>query len=138
MAESIRKVDLFSIDIANKAGEGAKVLGALRDAGVNLLAVWGYPTKAKKARIDLVAADKAALNKAAKKAGIVLGGKQTAFLMEGDDEVGVLANILGKLAAAGINVFAAQAVCAGAGRFGGVITVGADDVKKAAKALGVK
>ena len=69
MAESIRKGDLFSIDIANKAGEGAKVLGALRDAGVNLLAVWGYPTKAKKARIDLVAADKAALNKAAKKAG---------------------------------------------------------------------
>lgn len=138
MAESIRKIDLFSIEIAHKPGEGAKVLGVFRDAGVNLLAAWGYPTKGRKARIDLVAADKAAFTKAAKKAGLALGPKQTAFLVEGEDQTGALAALLGKLADAGINVFAAQAVCAGEGRFGGVINVGAEDVKKAAKLLGAK
>ncbi|MBS1872546.1 MAG: hypothetical protein JSU00_04980 [Acidobacteria bacterium] len=138
MAESIRKVDLFSIEIAHKTGEGAKALGVFRDAGVGLVAVWGYPTKGKKGRIDLVAADKAALTKAAKKAGIVLGPKQTAFLLEGDDQTGALAGLLGKLAEGGINVIAAQAVCGGEGKFGGVITVGAEDVKKAAKLLGAK
>jgi hypothetical protein len=138
MAETVRKVDLFSVDIAHKTGEGAKVLGVFRDAGVSFLAAWGYPTKGKKARLDLVAADRAAFTKAAKKAGIVLGPKQTAFLVEGEDQTGALAGMMGKLAEAGINVFAAQALCAGEGRFGGVITVGADDVKKAAKLLGAK
>ena len=35
MAEEIRVVDHYSASILNKVGEGARVLGALRDAGVN-------------------------------------------------------------------------------------------------------
>ena len=136
MAETVRKVDLFSVEILNKSGEGAKVLAALRDGGVSFLAVWGYPTKGKKARIDLVAPDRAVFTKAAKKAGIALSPRQTAFLVEGDDHPGALADLLSKLAASGINVFAAQAVCGGAGRYGGILCVGPDDVKKAAKLLG--
>jgi hypothetical protein len=42
MAEEIRVVEHYSASIPNKAGEGARVLGALRDAGVNLIAFWGY------------------------------------------------------------------------------------------------
>jgi hypothetical protein len=42
MAEEIRVVEHYSASIPNKVGEGARVLGALRDAGVNLLAFWGY------------------------------------------------------------------------------------------------
>jgi hypothetical protein len=136
MAETIRKVDLYSVDIANKPGEGAKVLGALRDAGVSLVAVWGYPTKGKKARLDLVAADRAVFTKAAKKAGLELSPRQTAFLIEGEDQTGALAALLAKLGEAGINVFAAQAVAGGAGRYAGILSVAADDVKKAAKLLG--
>jgi hypothetical protein len=42
MADDIRVVDHYSASIPNKVGEGARVLGALRDAGVNLVAFWGY------------------------------------------------------------------------------------------------
>src|SRR4029077_15731507 len=42
MAEEIRVVEHYSASIANKVGEGARVLGALRDGGVNLIAFWGY------------------------------------------------------------------------------------------------
>ena len=42
MAEEIRVVEHYSASILNKVGEGARVLGALRDAGVNLIAFWGY------------------------------------------------------------------------------------------------
>ncbi len=42
-----------------------------------------------------------------------------------------------KLAAAKINVVSMQAICSGEGRFGGILWVGAADVRKAAKALGI-
>ena len=42
MAEEIRLVEHYSASIVNNVGEGARVLGALRDAGVNLIAFWGY------------------------------------------------------------------------------------------------
>ncbi len=43
MADSVRKVDYFYIELPNKPGEGAKALTALREAGVNLLAFTGFP-----------------------------------------------------------------------------------------------
>jgi hypothetical protein len=135
MPETVRKVDLYSIEIPNKPGEGAKVLGAFRDAGINFHAVWGYPLRGKVARIDLVPGDRAAFTKAAKKAGATLSPRQTAFLIEGDDHPGTLAGLFEKLAGAGINVYAAQAVCAPENRFGGMVMVGPEDVKKAAKLL---
>jgi hypothetical protein len=136
MPDTVQKVDHYSCEIPNKIGEGARVLSALREAGVNFTAVWGYPIAARRARIEMVPQDRAILTKAAKKAGLDLSERRSAFLVNGDDHPGVLAEPLAKLADAGVNVFAAQAVCAGQGRFGAVIFVGADDVKKAAKVLG--
>jgi len=46
-----------------------------------------------------------------------------------------VAEVLAKLAAKEINVFAVQALCAGNGRFGALLQVAPDDVKKATKAL---
>ena len=59
--ETIRKVDYFAVDVANKPGEGARLLGALRDAGVNLLAFTGFP-KGRRAQIDFLPEDSAALS----------------------------------------------------------------------------
>jgi prephenate dehydratase len=111
------------------------VLSALKEAGVNFVAIWGYPMGKSKARIDLVAEDTAQLKKAAKQLKIELGKKQTAFHITGEDHPGAVAEVLAKLAAKKINVFAMQALCAGNGRFGALIQVAPDDVKKAAKAL---
>lgn len=135
MAETVRKVDYFYVETPNKPGEGARVLGALRDAGVNLLAFTGFPSGSR-AQIDFIPEDAAAFKAAAKKAGLRLSPRKTGFLIQGEDRVGAVADILGKLAAASINVTASEAVCAGEGRYGAILWVKPADVRKAAKALG--
>ncbi|MGP8245069.1 MAG: hypothetical protein ACLQVN_11190 [Bryobacteraceae bacterium] len=129
------KVESYSVVVSNKPGKGAQLLGSFKEAGVNFVAVWGYPVGKSKCRIDLVAEDAALLKKAAKQLKIDLGKKQTAFHITGEDRPGAVAEELAKLAAKGINVYAAQALCAGNGRFGALIQVDQDAVKKAAKAL---
>jgi hypothetical protein len=129
------KLDYYSVVVPNKPGKGAHLLGALKEAGVNFVAVWGYPVGKNKSRFDLVAEDPALLKKAAKQLKIELGKKKTAFHIAGANEPGAVAEILAKLADKKINVSAIQAVAAGAGVYGALLQVDSDDVKKAAKAL---
>src|SRR5664279_3205443 len=129
------KLEYYSVVVPNKPGKGEHVLSALKEAGVNFVAIWGYPVGKGKSKIDLVAEDPAGLKKAAKKLKIELGKKQTAFHIAGEDHPGAIAEVLAKLAAKEINVYAVQALCAGSGRFGALIQVHQDAVKKATKAL---
>ena len=136
MAEAISRVDYFYIEIPDKPGEAARVFSTLRDAGINLLAFTGFP-KGRRSQLDFIPADAAAFTKVAKKAGWKLSARKTGFLIQGEDRTGAVADILGKLADAKINVTAIDAVCAGAGRYGAILWVKPPDLKRAAKALGV-
>ena len=135
MATSVRIADYFYIEVPERAGEGARALGQLRDAGVNLLAISGFPA-GRRAQLDFVPEDPAAFRAAAKKSGWKPTGPKKVFLIEGEDRMGVMAEAMEHLAAAKISVIASQAICAGAGRFGAILWVAPRDVKRAAKALG--
>ncbi len=135
MAETIRKVDYFAMDVPDKPGEGARVLGALADAGVNLLAFTGFPV-GRRAQIDFIPEDAALFKAAAKNAKLKLRAKKAGFLVQGDDRPGAVADLLKRLADARINVTAVDAVGAGMGRYGAILWVKSKDVNKAAKALG--
>jgi len=135
MAETIRKVDYYYITTPDKPGEGARVLSALRDAGVNLLAVHAFPS-ARRTQIDVVPADSVAFLTAAKAAGLKVSKPKTVFLVEGDDRVGAVANLLARLGAARINATATTGIRTGPGRYGAMVWVKPRDVKKAADALG--
>ncbi|MFQ5842535.1 MAG: hypothetical protein ACE5I8_08870, partial [Thermodesulfobacteriota bacterium] len=65
-----------------------------------------------------------------------LVGPKTGFLIQGDDRVGAVADIMAKLAGAGINVTALDAVTAGFGRYGAILWVKPRDVNKATQVLG--
>jgi predicted amino acid-binding ACT domain protein len=60
-----------------------------------------------------------------------------AFYVHGDDRSGAVADILKKLAEARISLGAMQAVCGGAGTYGGVISLSPAAAQKAAAVLGV-
>ncbi len=117
MPDSIRKADYYYVTAQDKPGEGARLFGALRDAGVNLLGVHAFPS-ARKSQIDLVPADSVAFLAAAKNAKLKLSKPKTVFLVEGDDRVGALALTLSRLGGAGNNVAAVSAVRTGTGRYG--------------------
>lgn len=129
------KLEFYSTVVPNKPGKGAQLLSAFKEAGVNFVGIWGYPAGKSRSRIDLVPEDAALFKKAAKQLKIQLGKRQTAFHITGEDHPGAIAEALAKLAAKEINVYAVQALCAGNGRFGAMIQVDQDAVRKATKAL---
>lgn len=136
MADRIRKVDYFKLEVPDKPGEGARVLKVLRDARVNLLAFSGFP-RGRKTQMDFVPRNAAAFRKAMKRAGFLVSGKKPVFLIRGDDKVGAVYRVMETLGKAGINVTAIDAVSNGQGRYGAILWVKAKDVRKASSALGV-
>jgi hypothetical protein len=135
MADTVRLVEYFYCMAPNRAGEGARALNTLKNAGVNLLAFSGFP-QGKRAQLDFVPADPAAFKQAAKKAKWNIVGPKRGFLVQGDDRVGAVAELLERLGAAKINVSAIDALCVAGGRYGAIFWVAPKDVKKAAALLG--
>ena len=135
MADRVRRVDYFYAEVADQPGEGARILGKLKDAGVNLLAFTAFPGVAGKAQVDFVPENSEAFAKAAKTAGITLSAKKQALFVQGTDRVGAAAELLKKLADAKINVRAANG-CAAERGFGVIVWVRPEDFQAAAKALG--
>jgi hypothetical protein len=137
MADTVRRVEYFYLTVPDTPGEGDRILSALKDSGVNLLAYLGFPAEGGQSQIDLVPEDPESLRAAAEQAGMTLSEAKQAFLIEGDDRVGAVADATAKLAAAKINVRAAAAIGAGSGRYGMIVWVAPSDYERAASALGV-
>jgi len=133
MADAVRLVDYFYITLPNKPGEGARALDVLRAERVNLLAFSAFP-EGRKSQADFVPEDSAAFRRAAKKAKWKVAGPRKVFLVQGDDRVGAVADLVGVLAAAKINITALDAVSVH-GRYGAMFWVAPKDVKKATKVL---
>ncbi len=136
MADTVRSVDYYYVTVPDTPGEGQRILSALKDRGVNLHAFLGFPLGGGQAQIDLVPDDPESLRAAAEQAGVTLSEAKRAFLIQGDDRVGAVAETTAKLAEANINLTAAAATGAGSGRYGMILWVAAADYERAAHALG--
>ncbi len=135
MADTIYRVDYYYVSVEDKAGEGLRILSALKEAGVNLLACCGFPTEAGTAQIDLVPEDPQAFRETASKLGLKLSDRKRAFLIQGEDRVGAVADVFGKLAGKGINLVASQAVASGSGRWAMILWVKPADYDRTARTL---
>ena len=136
MADTVRRVEYFYVTVPDTPGEGRKILAALREQGVNLAAFLAFPTGGGESQIDLVPEDPAALREAAGRAGVTLSEGKNAFLIQGDDRVGAVADATAKLAEANINATAAAATAAGTGSYGMILWVAPADYERAAEVLG--
>jgi hypothetical protein len=131
---SVRKASYYSMKIPQRPGSGAQLLAALKAAKVNLLAFTGFP-EGGGAQVDFVPQDNAKFLKVARRAKLRISSRKTVFIARGDDRVGALTQVLGKLAKAKINLVALNAVTAGKRRYGAMFWVKPKDVAKAARLL---
>jgi hypothetical protein len=138
MADRVARIAYAHVKVPHRARQGASVLGALREAGVTLLAYSGFPAGGGKAQLDLVPKNMTALKRVARRNGWRLSAGKKGFLISGTDRVGAVHRHIDKLARAGINVTAADAVCAGQGRYGMILWVKQKDHARAARALGAR
>ena len=138
MANRIRKVTYTYLMVPHRPGRGVEVLGALAEAGIDLLAFSAFPAGGGRAQVDLVTDDMPGLRRLARQNGWKLKDVKRGFLVQGDDRVGAVNRVLGKLADAKINATAADAVTAGGGRYGMILWVRPKDVSRAARALGAR
>jgi hypothetical protein len=137
MAFGIRRVEYFTATVRDQPGEAYKLLSQLEDLGLNLVAFTAVPVGPLHAQLTIFPEDPLRMPDAARKAALVLDGPHPALLVQGDDELGALANIHATIYEAGVNVYASSGVADGRGSFGYVIYVRPDDYERAATALGV-
>ncbi len=135
MAFNIRRADYYYITVKTEAGEGYKLLSEFAELGVNLLAFTAIPFGPMRSQLTLFPEDALKMEDAAKKAGIALDGPHPALLVQGDDRLGVLAEIHEKLYDANVHVFASSGVSDGRGGYGYVIYVRPEEYERAAAAL---
>ena len=131
---SIRKADYYTVKVSQRPGAGAALLAAMKAAGVNLLAFTGFPTGGG-AQVDFMPDNSVKFRRAAKKANLRVSKRKTVFLVRGDDRVGALTGVLGKLASKKINLVALSAVTAGKGRYGMIFWVRPKDIGRASRVL---
>jgi hypothetical protein len=94
MADGIRKVGYFYFDVDDKPGEGARVLGKLKDAQVNLLAFTAFPSGSGRAQITVVPEKADAFVAASRNAGLTHAEKKECFLVQASDRVGAVFEVL--------------------------------------------
>ena len=137
MAHTIRRVDYYYATIRDEIGAAYRVLAQLAELGVNLLAFTAVPSGPNLAQFALFPEDSNKLTAEANAAQLPLDGPYHAFLVQGDDELGALANVHEQLFRSGVDVYASAGVTDGRGAFGYVVYVREDQFEHAAQALGL-
>ena len=128
-------MEYYYANVRDELGAAYRFLSQLAELGVDLLAFTAVPSGPALAQFTLVPTDARKLTAQATVASLPLDGPYHAFLVQGDDELGALADVHDQLVSAGIDIFASSGVSDGRGAFGYLVYVREDQFEQAAAAL---
>ncbi len=137
MPYKIRKVDYFYCSVVDQPGEAYKMLSQLEKGGINLLAFTAIPVGPDRTQLTLFPETPTKLITEAKRWSFSLDGPHPAILVQGDDELGALADIHQILFEANVNVYASNGVTDNRGSFGYLLYVRPEEYERATSALNV-
>ena len=137
MSARIFSVDYYYTTVENRPGEGCQFLKMLASAEVNLLAFNAFPVSSDRTQLVIYPQNATWLGELARRQGLTLHGPHHAFLVQGDDELGVLVEIHEKLCGADINVASSTGLTDGRGRYRYILHVQPEEYDRALKVLGV-
>lgn len=135
MPSHFRRVDYYYANVKDQPGAALEILSQLSSLGVNLLAFTAVPTGADRAQVAIFPEEPGKLTHVAAQAGLKLDGPHPALLVQGDDQLGALAEVHRRLFESGVDVYASSGVTDGRGAYGYVIYVREDQVDLACRAL---
>jgi predicted amino acid-binding ACT domain protein len=135
MPYSIRRVEYYYTSVRDRPGAAYKLLAQMAEMGLNLVAFTAVPMGPMHTQLTIFPEDPALMSATAQRAGMKIDGPHPAFLVQGDDELGALAEIHQVLYQTNVNVFASTGVTDGSGTFGYLVYVRAEDFERASKAL---
>lgn len=112
MPYTIEKIDVWSTTVSDRVGALDTILEPLAKAGANLQFVLGRRSKPGQGIVFLAPLKGAAVQRAAKKAGLAKDPTIAALRIEGPDKAGLGAKLTRTLAEAGVNIrgFVANAI----------------------------
>ncbi len=136
MSLSVRNVEYFYVRIHDAPEKAYELLAQLASGEVNLLAFSAVPFGPNHVELTIFPDTPTKFVQLAGKLGYELTGPLHALLVQGDDQLGTLAEIQRMLLDAGVHIYASSGVTDGSGRYGYVIYVKEEDHQRAATALG--
>ena len=138
MGLTVRGIEYFYAMVKDRPGEAHRIFSLLAREDVNLLAFSALPIGPGQTQLILFPEETEQILRATEITGLVLIGPQRAFVIQGDDQLGALADIHRKLADALVNVYGSMGISDGRGGYGYVLYVRPDDYDNAAEILGVE
>lgn len=135
MGDRIQVIPYLYARVGDRPGEARRLLEHFSEIGVSLMAYTLHPVEEGQTQMNFVTDRVEKLQEAARDAGVELGGPAQAFLIQGDDRIGVLHEHHLRLANAGVNVKVSSGICDEDGHFGFVLFVEPKDFDKAAMAF---
>ena len=136
MALTVRNAEYFYIRIEDSPVKAYELLAQLASAEVSLLAFSAVPFGPDHVELTIFPDRSETFIQVAKKLGWAVVGPQHAFLVQGDDHLGALADIQRMLLEAHVEIYASSGVTDGSGHFGYLIYFKEEDHERAARALG--
>lgn len=129
-----KKVQLLDVDLETKAGALARVYRGFKESGVNIVWGWAYEMGPGQAKAHFHATDLGKAKDTLSKLGLKPTTSEVC-VVEGEDRVGVYADVLDQVAKAGVNITATDAFGVG-GKFATAIFCDPKDLGALCKALG--
>jgi hypothetical protein len=137
VAYSIVRINYFYTNVRDRPGAAYELLNKMAEMGLNMLAFTAVPVGPTHTQLTIFPEDTGKMEAIAQRAGMKVDGPHPAFLVQGDEELGALAEIHQVLAQTRVNVYASSGVTDGKGCFGYVIYVRPEDYDRAAEALSI-
>jgi hypothetical protein len=138
MAYKIRKIEYFYCSVVDQPGEAYKLLSELEKSGINQLAFNAIPIGPDRTQLTLFPENASKLILEAKRTNFNLDGPHHALLVQGDDELGALAEIHQILYEANVNVYASNGVTDSKGSFGYLLFIRPEEYDRAVSALNIR
>ena len=136
MSLTVRTVEYFYVRIEDSRDKAYQLLERMASEHVNLLAFSAVPFGPNQVELTIFPDRSDKFTQLAAKLGWETGGPQHAVLVQGDDQLGALADIQRMLSDADVGIYASSGVTDGSGRYGYVIYFKEEDHARAARALG--